>query len=277
MDLLQLSLGAFLDALSEGIPLIFSNVLALWTEANEISQIGNRRAVGMLQGVAEEEAAKILLLLDCLRCPPHRKKEFRALLKGFSDHLAKGIYVRYYDTSPCDLAEVRHIVDLNRRSVYSEGDYGEYTAPNMIIHWRERRLYVSYVRNDDGSHSWQGPYPSDLLDGQIIPSGVVTVARAMNDLGLFTKTTLAEVADFWRKIPFESVDSHSTGTDPSNVSWSQLREWNLGMFEPGGVNFQRSDLAAAKTLIDRWLYPLYPFDLVPYGTVADLAPPESPD
>jgi len=277
-DLLQLSRAGFLDALSEGIPLIFGNTIALWREANEISQIGSRRAVGILQALAEEEAAKILLLIDCLRCPPSRAKKFQALLRGFDRHLAKGIYARYYDTSPCDLAEVRRIVDLERRSVYREGDYGEYTAPNMIIHWRERRLYVSYVRNDDGSHSWQAPYPPDLLDGQATPSGVITVVQSMNDLGLVAKTTLAEVAAYWQGIPFESVESDPMQADAAaNISWGQLREYNLKMFQPGGVDFESGDITAARRLIDRWLFPLYPFELEPYGSIADLAPPESPD
>jgi hypothetical protein len=275
-DLGQLSRTAFIDALSEGIPLIFSNVLALWTEANEISQLGDRRSVGILQSIAEEEAAKILLLIDCLRCPPSRQAQYQALLNGFADHQTKGIYIQYYNSSPHDLAEVRHIVDLYRRSVYREGEYGEYTAPNTITYWREHRLYVSYFINDDGSHSWQAPYPPDLLEGHIIPSGVITVAHAMSDLGLFARAALAEVAAYWQGIPFESVDRMEADA-AINVSWGQLQEYNLKMFQPGGVNFEKGSLTDAETLVDRWLFPLYPFELKPYGSVADLAPPESPD
>ena len=97
-ELLQLSSADFLETVSEGLPLIFSNMDELWQEATEISQIGERRAIGILQGIAEEEAGKILLLLDCLRCPTSRSDQRQALLKGFNNHLAKGIYARYYDT-----------------------------------------------------------------------------------------------------------------------------------------------------------------------------------
>lgn len=200
------------------------------------------------------------------------------MLKQFDRHLAKGVYARYYDTSPHDLAEVRQIVELETRSFYREGDYGEFALPNTIIYWRESRLYVSYIRNDDGSHSWHAPHPPDFLDGHISPSGAITVVSAMNDLGLFSKATLAEVAAYWQKIPFESVDPSSPQSDSgTNVSWGQLRDHNLRMFQPGGINFIAGGLAAAQTLVDRWLFPLYPFDLGERGSIADLAPPDSPD
>lgn len=277
MDLCQLSADSFLDALSEGLPLIYSNVHMLWTEANEISRIGKRRAVGILQGFAEEEAAKILLLIDCLRCPLNRRREFKSLLGGFSQHLAKGIYARYYDTSPHDLAEVKHIVDSDRRKVYSDGEYGEYTFPNMITHGREQRLYVSYMRNDDGTHSWHAPYPPGLLDGQVIPSGAITVVEAMSELGFFAKATLAGVAGFWQKIPFCCPIPDAMQSDPSmNISWGQLREYNLGMFQLGGVSFEKGDVETARTLVDKWLFPLYPFELKECGSIADLGPPDSP-
>ena len=178
---------------------------------------------------------------------------------------------------PGDLAEVRRIVDEERRNFYREGDYGEYTAPNRIIYWRERKLYVSYVRDDDGSHSWQTPYPPDLLFGQVVPSGAVTLVKAMNDLGLFARTTLSDVAAYWQKIPFELVGLGATEDDVVNVSWGKLREYNLNMFKPGSVNFEKGDVAAAQMLVDRWLFPLYPFDLQKEGSAADLARPESPD
>ncbi len=100
----------------------------------------------------------------------------------------------------------------------------------------------------------------------------------MSNLGLFTEARLTEIAAYWRKIPFEAVDSDPMQDDPAiNVSRAQLQEYNSNMFQAGGVNFESYDLAAAQTLVDQWLFPLYPFELEEYGSVADLAPPESPD
>ena len=94
-DLLQLSPEQFRTTVARGIPLIQENVMTLWNEAQEIEKLGNRRAVGILQLFAEEEAAKIMLLFDAVRCPGARRDEFRRLLRGCMDHLTKGIYVKY--------------------------------------------------------------------------------------------------------------------------------------------------------------------------------------
>jgi hypothetical protein len=101
-----------LEIVSEGLPLIYDNATALWNEAQEIGTFGNRRAVGILQLFAEEEAAKSLLLFDAVRCPRTRKEEFRRLVSGFGNHLAKGIYVKYYGSRLADLHEARTIVNL---------------------------------------------------------------------------------------------------------------------------------------------------------------------
>jgi hypothetical protein len=122
------------------------------------STFRNRRAVGILQLFAEEEAAKSLLLFDAVRCPRARKEEFRRLVSGFGNHLAKGIYVKYYGSRLADLHEARTIVNLERRAVYREGDYGEFIAPNSILYMREKRVYVSYAREDDNRHGWHQPY-----------------------------------------------------------------------------------------------------------------------
>lgn len=278
MDMLQLSKSAFLDTVSEGLPLIFGNAMSLWDEAQEIASLGSRRAVGILQSTAEEEAAKILLLIDCLRCPPKHSEQFKKLLKGFDKHLAKGVYSSYYNVSPSDLLDVSRIVSTYCKEFYRDGEYGEYVYRNSITDWRERRLYVSYVRNDDGSYSWQSPYPPELIDGQPCASGVIAVSAAMNDLGMFEQSILSQVAAYWQNIPFEPVspNSLSAGTC-SNVSWCQLSAHNARMFEPGGITFQKVDQGAAAVLIDRWLFPLYPFDLESCGSISDLGAPELPD
>src|SRR6266481_5950305 len=81
-DLLQLSPEQFRTTVAQGLPLIHENVMTLWNEAQEIGKLGNRRAVGILQLFAEEEAAKIMLLFDALRCPRGRRADFVRLLKG---------------------------------------------------------------------------------------------------------------------------------------------------------------------------------------------------
>jgi hypothetical protein len=282
-DLLQLSREQFVETVSEGLPLIYNNVEALWNEAQEIAKLGNRRAVGILQLFAEEEAAKSLLLFDAIRCPLARKDEFRRLVRGFGNHLAKGIYVKYYGSRPADLREVKSIVDVERREVYREGDYGEFIAPNSILYMREKRLYVSYIREDDNHHGWHQPYPPDLLFGDIVPSAIIRVAKALHGAGFFTKEGLELVSEHWGHIGLEDpVSGDPPQTDPAkNAHWGQARELNIEMLAKWeakrGREFQASDLQNVRIVVDELLFPLYPFDLSPSGDVKDLPPPRWPE
>jgi len=282
-DLLQLSREQFLVTVSEGLPLIHDNVMTLWNEAQEIAKFGNRRAVGILQLFAEEEAAKALLLFDAIRCPRARRDEFRRLVKGFGDHLAKGIYVKYYGLRLADLLEARTIVNLERRNVYREGEYGEFIAPNSIIYMREKRLYVSYVREDDNRHGWHSPYPADLLFGDIVPSAIIQMTNVLNGVGLFSKEGLEVVEEHWSHINLEDpVGGEPPQKDPArNISWGQTRKWNFEMLakweRKRGQDFQDNDEPNIRLLVDELLFPLYPFDLSPSGDVRDLPPPRWPD
>ena len=94
----------------------------------------------------------------------------------------------------------------------------------------------------------------------------------MSDLGLFSKTTLAEVAAYWQKISFESVDPATLQSDSgTNVSWGQLRDCNLRMLQPGGINFMTGDLAALK----RWWidgFSLYTHSILEHVVQSQISP-----
>jgi hypothetical protein len=282
-DLLQLSTEQFRATVSQGLPLIHENLMALWNEAQESGKLGNRRAVGILQLFAEEEAAKIMLLFDAVRCPRARRDEFRRLLKGFMDHLAKGIYMKYYGLHLADLLEAKRIVDLERQSVYREGDYGEFIAPNSILYMREKRLYVSYMREADNSHHWDVPYPADLLFGDVVPSSIIRLTTALHHLGLFTIEGLEVVHKHWNDIDFEDpIVGDPPQVDPAkDVSWGDAHEWNIEMLAKWeakrGREFQADEMASVRLVAEELLFPLYPFDLSPSGDVRDLPPPDNPE
>jgi hypothetical protein len=276
-DLLQLSRDEFRSTLADGLPLIYGNVTALWNEAQEIAALGNRRAVGILQLFAEEEAAKLMLLFDALRCPRARAPEFRRLVKGFLSHLAKGIYVRYYGLHLGDLLEAKRIVELERQEVYREGEYREFIAPNSILYNREKRLYVSYMREADNTHRWDTPYPPDLLFGDIVPSGLIRITNALHHVGLLSEPALAVVEDHWN-----AIDIGDPQLDPNNnVTWFTIREANLRMLQEWevrrGQEFQDEYMGSIRIIRDELLFPLYPFDLSPAGDVRNLPPPDEPD
>jgi hypothetical protein len=256
--------------------------MELWKEAQEIAASGPKRAVGILQLFAEEEAAKTMLLFDAVRCPPQCRQEFRRLVRGFGDHLAKGIYVAYYGSRLTDLAKARRIIDHERQSVHREGEYDEWITPNSILYMREKRLYVSYIRNDDNTHEWRSPYPPNLVFGNIKPSFIIRVVEALNSVGLFSEHGLGVVSDFWRgrQLVDPVADDDLQEVDSTkNVSWGQARAWNIEMLRKWenerGEPFQEND-ENFRIVADELLFPLYPFDLTSCGDVRDLPPPRWP-
>jgi hypothetical protein len=274
--LLQLPRRQRIETISEGLALIVENALILWREANEVSGLGRRRAVGILQAFAEEEAAKALLLFDSLRCPENQRANREALLRQFDKHLAKGIYAYYYNTRPADMREVSQIIEGERRLFYREGEYGEFIAPNWILHNREAKLYVSYLRNGDGSHRWWAPYPADDLWGDIVPSGIVRVAQALSELRLFTPPRLSAVSDFWNTVAFVEEDPDPMAA-ARNPDFSALNVRTFETLEASGIAFAEAEAPKIETVVDGLLFPLYPFDLSNLDNFGQLPPPDEPE
>lgn len=280
-DLAQLSPEAFLDALATGLPLIWKNASSLWKEAEELGKLGERRGVGILNSFAEEEAAKVLLLFDVVRCP-NSQSDLRGRLIGQLDsHIGKGIYVRYYRTSPGDLTEVKRIVDSERKEFWREGEYGEYILPNSITTSREERLYVSYIRNDDATYEWSAPRDPMFHFGELSRFGVLRVAEALRNAGVFERDALRVVRDYWQKFRFEDIGGDPLSDDlKTTIRWRQLTEINHGML----CALAEQDLLSAEmtkeiqiVLTHELLFPLYPFDLSLNRNFKELPPPDWPD
>lgn len=278
-ELLQLSRADFLITVASGLPLIWENASRLWAEASEMSQLGARRSVCILRGFAEEEAAKALILLDAVRCPASFGDKFSNLLKQIDQHVGKGVYARYYGTSPGDMTEVKRIVDSGRQGFYREGEYGEFILPNQIKANRESMLYVSYVRNDDGTRGWHAPRAPFEFEGRIYPA-TIRVLDALRAIGIFEVEALKVFRDYWQEIPFADA-----GIDPQFVAqdrlvnWTKLTDLNFGMLK----RLHQEDLLSRaatvehqNTIIRELLFPLYPFDLSITRNFRDLPPPDSP-
>ena len=278
-DLLQLSQTDLLTTVASGLPLIWENASSLWEEAAEMSRIGARRGSCILQTFAEEEAAKALILLDAIRCPVSFTERRSHLVKQIDQHIGKGVYVRYYGTSPGDMAEVKRIVDSVRQGFYREGEYGEFILPNQIKAGRESLLYVSYIRNDDGTRAWIPP--RDPFEFEIHShSATIRVVEALRSAGIFEVDALRVFRDYWQEIPFVDVANDVLATaSEALISWPKLTELNFGMLKeldkrgllPQTVTTEYQDI-----LIRELLFPLYPFDLSITKNFRNLPPPESP-
>ena len=142
----QLSSAKLFEEVAAGIGHIERVVDGLMAAAQDLAEGGRRYPARIFRNLAEEEAAKILILLDAVRCPRARQKERSRTLSYFYNHLAKGIYVEVSGWKPADFKEVRKGVDSLRASHYLDGPTDvDWIFPNDITQRREDDLYVGYL------------------------------------------------------------------------------------------------------------------------------------
>ena len=105
--------------MSEGITHIVTNAVDLNEAALRLARADQVRASDVLRGMAEEEAAKVLILNDAIRRP---QQERGTTLKRFYDHLAKRIHAAASSELSIDsFEELRAFVDLQRRPRLLDG------------------------------------------------------------------------------------------------------------------------------------------------------------
>lgn len=153
-SLVQLSsqpLHTFTEVLSEGMALIAEHVSTLASGASLLAAMSSPRGAEVLRVVAEEEAAKYLILLDATRFDYKEQGDRSRQLKRFSDHLPKGIYVRSYRGSPATYGEIVRYADRLRDDLYLDGPNDiDWIFRNEILAERDERLYVDFVDSDEG-------------------------------------------------------------------------------------------------------------------------------
>jgi hypothetical protein len=149
------SLRAFTEALSEGMALIAEHVVALATGTSLLADMNSPRGVEVLRVVAEEEAAKYLILLDAARFDYKEQKDRSRQLKRFIDHLPKGIYARSYHTSPATYGEIVRYAEGFLDDLYLDGPNDvDWIFRNEVLAERDERLYVDFVNSDEGGEWW---------------------------------------------------------------------------------------------------------------------------
>jgi hypothetical protein len=216
--------------------------------------VGDDAAGGeVIRLIADEEAAKFLILVDAIRCPRHEQKRLVAQLRRCNDHLAKGIYATVCDYSAGSFEELVSYIEPLRQSHYLDGPNDvDWIFRNEIEGRREQRLYVDYVETDDGRDWWEPNRYDELSDLPSRTSRVVDVVRSLIRAGLGSSEGLAVIAKDWRT--FEPVGS----------SWGQLVDridTTLATLEEIaclGETFHSRDRAI---LHDSWTFPLYGADL----------------
>jgi hypothetical protein len=214
------------------------------------------RGIEILRLAAEEEAAKVRVLLDAVRCPRAKRPDDSARqLQYFNDHLAKGIYAECCDRRPAGFGDVRRWIERERKDLYLDGPSGvDWIFYNESLRRREERIYIDFVEND-GEHVWHDPMMLEQLgipmSGRFAPS-VVRLVTALGDAGCFDAPALKVVADVWRPVAIDD-----------EFPWHSLREVNrktLQLMEESCLLNPGSDETYAR-VVDEWPFPMYGLDL----------------
>lgn len=245
-DLAQKSDEDFLQLVAEGMQLIISNARRLAAGRTPLADAGQYHPARVLAAVADEEAAKYMILLDAVRCP--RKSEmFGKHLRRFNDHLAKAMYVRACEMRPTNMQDLQRSVDRLRRPFYLDGPNSvDWISRNELIEEREALLYVDYVRADDEKNYWSDPGRFENRGG--CEPLALRLTEALFAVGISSFDALRAVADVWRPVAI-TADTH----------WDELRQLNwetLKELETRGL-LQDEQEAILRRVVDQWPFPMY--------------------
>jgi len=257
--LCQLNHRQRLEFLAEGLPIILQSAQGFWESSQQLREAHGREAK-VLEGFAKEEAAKILILMDAVRCPPKLiASKLNRIVGWFYDHLARLIYAEAVSWKPMHLAQLREYVDRQRRGHSLEGDAGEYILPNWTIYQRESRLYVDVEAYQDGELNWNVPHHSytgfALLDAFVPPA--LQVAAAMQQVGMFTVKGLQAVSDIWGSLEYKDREDHHDG--------EKLNGRLLQRLHTEGLVLDTAEEKHLAMLYRTWQIPMYnlDFSLIP--------------
>ena len=192
--------------LSRGLPVILASAQSLWRGSRNLEKEMPREAE-VLRILAEEEAARALVLMDAVRCPDHLvAARMGDIVRWSYDHLARLIYAEATSWKPATVGELRTYVDRERKSHYLEGYAGEYIVPNWCLYRREGLLYADIEAGEEDELSWSDPAQSVLVasaDGtKRLPPRSLVHAEALASLGVFTPAGLRATSEIFGQVEF---------------------------------------------------------------------------
>jgi AbiV family abortive infection protein len=251
-NLAQLDDRRFFPAVAEGLALVEKNLDRLCAATATLQAAGQPHPARVLSLLAEEEAAKYLILLDAVRCPREPQERLSRQLHRLNDHLAKGLYARVCGWRPVTLAELQEYIDREREELYLDGPNDvDWILRNDIIQEREGALYVDYIQRDEGCEWWDPTSTEEWSKAKPLPQSV-KLARHFHTAGFSTSEALAAVAELWRAIPLSDDTRCQTILSANH----QTLEWlnTLGLLVD-----QLHDVY--QHIIREWQFPMYGLDL----------------
>ena len=251
--LCQMAQEKRLAFLAEGLPIILSSAQSLWCSARKLYKEMPREAM-VLEGFAEEEAAKALIFMDAVRCPSRLiGSRMGAIVNWSYDHLARLIYADAASWRPTCVAQLQEYVDLSRKAHALEGEVGEYIVPNWSLYERESRLYADIAADESGELSWNNPVDGVFTSGMKgSPPISLELAEAMAMLGIFTLGGLKATSEIWDQVEFADKE------DPSDAL--RLRRELVNRLIQEGLPSDKATDQHVSTLANFWQLPMYNLD-----------------
>jgi hypothetical protein len=248
----QLSPKRRLAFIAEGLPLIRDSAFGFWNAAVALTEHHREREV--LEGFAEEEAAKALILMDIVRCPPSLlNARMRPMLGWFYNHLARLIYAKAMDWKPVNTTQLQEYADHSRKAHDLEGYAGEYILPNWEEYRRESQLYVDIAAYENGEPIWSAPIENGgITFGHFTPAPL-KVIDALHHTGLTSAAGLKATAEIWSKVTFRDKEDHQDA--------KRLTEALLERAIGEGLPLESATQEHVDTLYHRWQTPMYLIDL----------------
>lgn len=251
--LCNMSADKRLKFIAEGLPIILESARSLMKASRALKDFP--REAELLERQAEEESAKILILIDVIRCPPKiLASRMGDMMKWFYDHLARLIYAKAQSWKPTNVAMLQEYVDTSRQSHYLEGEYSEYIMPNWELFCREIALYADVMCDEDADPTWCSPLQTVApeLFAHLDPISYVLV-EGLEAAGAFTEAGLRIMRDVWGRVDFNKEQE-----------WSPTRELFNEMAEKldaaGLVNEDRLTEDHVRNLRNNWQLPMYHID-----------------
>lgn len=240
-----------------GIDRLVSNIRRLDHAAQRASSDGDESIATLLGSFADEEAAKVLILIDVVRCPQSDAKARARTLKRWSNHLWKGIYARACDWRVASLSDLESYINQEMQPFYLDGPLGvDWILPNEITSERERQIYVDLVEDisESGQDNREAYWvtPEDFTSSMISyrTSACVELALSLHAHGISTESGLQHVAAIWQPI------------DPASMSSSQLlakvNETLSDVWSDSGKRAAQDEGQPSTRPLAHWPFPLWP-------------------
>ena len=244
-----------LKVVAEGIALIVENATSLDESAARLYLGKDFRASDIIRGFAEEESAKVLILIDFVRCPPIAERRAQTL-KHFYGHVAKRIYAMTCSHSRiATFGELCKLVEEESRACYLDGpNWVDWIFPNTISSEREQSLYVDYVQDitdEAGEHWWRTPPVTELGRFGYATSDCVKVSRALSEAGARAPDGLAEIADTWRSFEPEPETDRGELRDLIEGTLDRLAQRGHG----------NGDEPTFRFICSAWSFPMWPLTI----------------